>query len=185
MCSCPASTTHLTRGAKPYEMNTVPCYVSNVILMSPNSGSPGPSQQWDMMQLPTPRPCPATCRRLEAQSLKSCPQPIPRKRERCDKLLTTAKQIYPLFIRHGHSDHVDAGGQLNSWETEKFISANASSKPTAIKTPSPHALTLAFSQLFLIGNTSTLITHHKCIKCSKDVYIKQQTTDEKNLFREL
>lgn len=73
-------------------MNTAPCYVSNLIPISPNynarEGSPGPSEspmqlslRENTMQLPTPLPCPVLYKTLEAQSLHSCPQNTSRKRK--------------------------------------------------------------------------------------------------------
>lgn len=79
------------------------------------------------------------------------------------------------FVHHGQNDQVNASRQLHSethWDV-LVLTPNANQLQWKF---SPHVLCLAFSQLFLTGNTSMLIRHHKCIKCNKDVYIKQQTT---------
>lgn len=80
------------------------------------------------------------------------------------------------FVHHGQNYQVNVHGQLHSETHRNVLVQTPNANQLQLNTP-PHALCLAFSQQFLTGNTSMLIRHHKCIKCNKDVYIKQQTTD--------
>lgn len=145
---------YLSSRMKPCEINTDPCYMANLIPMSPNygarEGSPGRSRQWGIMQLPTTHPYAVLCKLLEAQSLQSCPQNIPRQRERCDKLWTTTKRIYPFFVRHGQNDQVDASAQLNSEKDKTLLVRMPNSNQLQWKLPPcMHSVWLSLSYFLL------------------------------------